>query len=71
MNDDLKHPDPRPGPAQPGEPVDGADPSAASSATPGSNRRQRVLELLSGAALLSTTALLPVIDPKNPPFRAD
>jgi hypothetical protein len=31
-----------------------------------------VIEMLGGAAvLLSTTALLPVIDPKSPPFRGD
>jgi hypothetical protein len=46
-------------------------PDAPSSTMPRSNRRRRALDILGSATLLSTIALLPLIDPKNPPFRAD
>lgn len=34
-------------------------------------RRFRTAKLLHSVALLSTTALLATLDPKNPPFRGD
>jgi hypothetical protein len=54
---------------QPDEPVDDHNASPAHGRE--SNRRPRAVEILAGAAVLSTTALLPLIDPKNPPFRGD
>lgn len=37
----------------------------------GSKVSGRAVRLVGGAAVLCTTALLPLIEPKNPPFRGD
>ena len=63
MND-LNPSDPRPDET-------GGDHQAAPDQGREPHRRPRVVEILSGAAVLSTTALLPLIDPKSPPFRGD
>ena len=69
----LNPADPRTAPLCSAETANGdVEPGAvAAEAEPRSSRRRRMVEILGGAALLSTTVLLPVIEPKNPPFRAD
>lgn len=57
---------------QPTEPAEANDPSMPTARARRSRRFPQAIEVVGGAALLlSTTALLPVIEPKLPPFRGD
>jgi hypothetical protein len=64
MNEHLANTEPEPARQPFNDPVE-PQPKGQSS------RRPRVGALIHGAALLSTTALVVVLDPKIPPFRGD